>query len=349
MAVTPRSVMELAEVVGGTVLGGQDIKITGVAGLAEAQSGDISFLANPKYEHLLHQTGASAVIVGRHVTEGPCMLIQVDNPDLAFAQVVECILPPVPKLPAGIHPTALIHPDAVLGTDVAVGPHVVIEQGARIGNASVIHAGVFVGERSVVGADSVLHPNVVIYHDCTLGARVILHAGVVIGCDGFGYAWDGTKHAKIPQRGTVEIGDDVEIGSNTVVDRARFGKTVVARGTKLDNLIQIAHNVRVGEHCVFAALSGVSGSTQIGAGTMMGGQAATVGHIAVGPRNIISARSVATRNTGEGEHITGFPARPHREFLRDLANIRKISEMRDMIKELERKVDALESQTKDNQ
>ena len=348
MQTNRRTLAEIAELIGGVVAGNGNLEVNGVAGLAEAQPGDLSFLTNPKYAHELAKTRATAVIAAPQVKDAPCALIHVPNPDIAFSKATEAIMPPLPVPDPGIHPTAIIAADAVIGTGVTIGAYAVVENGARIGDRTVLWPGVFVGERTVLGADCVVHPNAVIYHDCLIGTRVILHAGVVIGCDGFGYSWDGTCHRKIPQRGLVVLGDDVEIGSNTVVDRARFGRTVVDTGTKLDNLIQIAHNVRVGKHCVFAALSGVSGSTKVGDYTMMGGQAATVGHIDIAPRTIISAKSVATRSSDSPEHITGFPARPHAEFLRDLANIRKIGEMRSIIKDLTRRIEALESQTENH-
>ncbi|MBN1258124.1 MAG: UDP-3-O-(3-hydroxymyristoyl)glucosamine N-acyltransferase [Planctomycetes bacterium] len=344
MTFAPHTLKEIAAFLDCTVRGNLDLSIKNLASLKEAGEGELSFLANPKYAPYLQTTQASAVIVAKDFNaEAPCALLLVDNPDQAFSRVAAFMAPPPPGLPLGIHPSAVVAENVKLGSDLAIAANVVIDKGVIIGDRVQIWPGVYLGEGAAIGNDSVLLPNVVVCHGCTVGERVILHPGVIIGSDGFGYVSDKDGHTKIPQLGCAVIEDDVEIGANTVVDRARFGKTVVGRGTKLDNLIQIAHNVELGEKCAFAAQSGVAGSTKVGAGTLMAGQSGISGHLEIAPGSLISAGAVVTKSLPGRAQYTGYPAREHKEFLEGWRNIKSLGRLRKTIKELERRIAELET------
>jgi UDP-3-O-[3-hydroxymyristoyl] glucosamine N-acyltransferase len=345
MSFAVRSAGDLAERIGAVLEGDPGVQLRGVAGLAEAEEGDLSFLANEKYASALPETGASAVILGPGVDGAPCTVLRVQNPDLAFAEAVREMAPPPPRLAEGVSGRASVSPDATLGTGVAVGPNAVVEAGARIGDRVQVGAGCHLGEGAEIGPDSVLHPNAVVSHRCRVGARVIVHPGAVIGADGFGYVWDGTQHVKVPQVGDVVVEDDVEIGANTTIDRGRFGSTVVGRGTKLDNLIQVAHNVRIGPHCAFAAQVGVAGSTQFGAGCLAGGQAGILGHINVGDGASISATAWVTKDIPAGERFTGSPAGPHGRTLNDWRHVKALGRLRRTVREMQRRIEHLEAET----
>ncbi|MHC4885963.1 MAG: UDP-3-O-(3-hydroxymyristoyl)glucosamine N-acyltransferase [Planctomycetota bacterium] len=333
---------DLAAVVEGT-LEGEDLTVSGVAGLREARAGDLSFLANKRYEGDLVTTEASLVIIGRQAPEPACSFIRVENPDLAFSRAVNHMAGAVPELPAGIHPSAQIAEGVVLGEGVRVGPNVVVEEGCKIGENTCLWAGVYVGHSTTIGDSCCLMPNVVVYHESTIGSRVILHAGAVVGSDGFGYAWDGRQHVKIPQVGVVVIEDDVEIGANTCLDRARFGVTRIGQGAKLDNLIQIAHNVDVGPLCAFAAMVGVAGSTTIGTGTLIGGKVGIYGHVDIGAGVQLSANAGVTKNLPAGGHYTGYPAKPHKQQIDDWRNVKAIGSLRKKVKDLEQRIQSLET------
>jgi UDP-3-O-[3-hydroxymyristoyl] glucosamine N-acyltransferase len=334
---------DIAAHTGGRLFGDPRCVITGVAGIREAGPGEITFVANPRYMRDLGSTAASAVIVAEEVAvpDGLSGIVHAD-PSLAFAQVAEmlCPLPARPK--PGVHRKAAVDPTAQLGAGVSIGPFVVVEAGARIGDRSVLAPSVYVGAEAVIGADCLLYPQVCVRERCVLGDRVILHCGAVIGSDGYGYVQIGTRHQKIPQVGIVEIGDDVEIGANVCVDRARFGKTVIGRGTKVDNLVQVAHNVRIGEDCLVIAQVGISGSTQIGDNVVLAGQAGLVGHIRVGDGAIVTAQAGVAKSVPPGQTVTGTPARPFPEFIRGRAAQAKMPEVIRQVRALERRVAELE-------
>ena len=264
---------EIAQLVGGELAGNPDTVVTGMAGIREAQPGDLSFVASPKYISAVKTTKASVVILARKASvETACTLIRVDDPAAAFAKVVERIAPPPIKFEAGVHPTAVVASTAKLGRNVSVQPTAVIEDGVVIGDRTVIGAGSYVGHGAQIGADCMLYARVVVRERTIIGNRVIVHGGVVLGADGFGFETVNGKYRKIPQVGIVEICDDVEIGANTTIDRARFGKTRIGRGTKIDNLVQIAHNCVIGEDCIICGLVGLAGSTIIGNRVTLAGQ-----------------------------------------------------------------------------
>ncbi len=338
------TVAELAARLGGVLDGAGGAEISGLASLADAGAGDVSFLANPKYAPDMPGTRAAAVIVAAAWT-GACgaPLIRVAHADRAFAQAAVLLAPPAPHYPAGVHPGAFVAADAALAPDVSIGPACVIQPGAAIGARTVLVAGCYVGHGARIGADCVLHAHVSVREGCIVGARVIIHDGGVIGSDGFGYAPQGEAWAKIPQVGIVEIGDDVEIGANTTVDRARFGSTVIARGTKLDNLVQVAHNVRIGEHTAIASQAGISGSTHIGRCVQLGGQAGLAGHLEVGDRAMVGAQAGVTKNVPAGAYVTGYPAMPHQEAAKAHAHLMRIPALKAKIAGLEARIKALEA------
>jgi UDP-3-O-[3-hydroxymyristoyl] glucosamine N-acyltransferase len=331
---------ELAVLVGGTLTGDGALPIRAVNGIEEAGPGDITFLANPKYASLLASTKASAAIVGRGVV-APIPTIAVSNPDLAFGLVAARLTGGPPKPGPGTHPTAVVARDAVIGRDVWVGAHAVVEAGASIGAGTVLHAQTYVGQGAKIGPDCLLYPQVVVRDRCEIGARVILHSGAVIGSDGFGYATEKGVHHKIPQVGIVVLGDDVEVGANVTIDRARFGRTEIGRGTKIDNLVQIGHNVVTGEGCLLVAQSGVSGSTKLGHHVVLAGQAGLIGHLEMGDAAIITAQSGVTKDVPPGGVVSGSPASERTTHLKELASLGKLPEALQEIRRLRKEIEEL--------
>jgi UDP-3-O-[3-hydroxymyristoyl] glucosamine N-acyltransferase len=341
--------MKLAEIagrLGARLVGDGNLEITGLASLAEAAAGDISFLANPRYTPAVAETRASAVLLADAWTgECPCAVLYVANPDRAFAEVALMLSPPPVSFAPGVHPTAVIAADVRLGANVTVGPHVVIQPGAVIGDRTVLVAGCYVGHQAVIGSDCRLYAHVSVRERCVLGARVIIHDGAVIGSDGFGYTPD--KHGvwqKVMQLGIVEIGDDVEIGANVTIDRARFGKTRIGNGVKIDNLVQVAHNVQIGEHSVMASQVGISGSTRIGRHVQLGGQAGLAGHLHVGDGAVVGAQAGVTKDVPGNCFVSGYPAMDHRKATRLHAHLMRLPELKERVRELEAQVAALRSE-----
>jgi UDP-3-O-[3-hydroxymyristoyl] glucosamine N-acyltransferase len=333
---------ELADILGGDVVGDPQIELRGVAGIKEAQPGDITFLANSRYESYLTETRASAVICGRDRDRATIPLLRVDSPYLAFQRVVRVFRPDTYRPAPGVHPSAVVAPEATLGTEVSVGPHCVVEPGARIGDRCVLMAGCYVGHHAIVGEDTVLYPHVSVREECVIGSRGIFHSGVVIGSDGFGFAFDAGRYHKVPQVGNVVIGDDVEIGANTTVDRATTDSTRIGDGTKIDNLVQIGHNVIIGRHCIVVAQVGISGSTELEDYVTIGGQAGLVGHIRVGKGAMVGAQSGVTKTIpGEGV-VMGTPAIPLNVFKRINAFVQRLPQLAQRAKDLEQRVAALE-------
>mgnify|MGYP000449587411 CR=1 FL=1 len=336
---------EIASRLGVRRIGDGAVRIRGVAGLREAKAGDITFLANPRYESLLRETRASAVIMAETgpATSLPCLV--ASDPYLCFARVLELFHPGELDPPVGIDPSAQIAPDATLAPGISVAAHAVIESRVSIGPDCRIGAGCFVGAGAVLGSGCVLHPHVVIGERCRVGDRVVLHAGVVIGADGFGYAFDGQAQRKIPQVGIVVIEDDVEIGANSTVDRATLGATRIGRGAKLDNLVHVAHNVEIGEHAVLCAQVGISGSTRLGRFVVLGGQAGLGGHIELGDGVRVGAQSGVTKSVPAGTTVSGYPAMLHAKAQRIYAALRHLPEALRSWRELERRVARLEDPT----
>ncbi len=340
-----KTLEELAALVDGQLDGDGSVVIKNVAPIDEAGPGDISFIADGKYSKFLATTAASAVIVreGTARAEG-LNLVLVKNPQFAFARVVEVLRPPVLP-PPGVHPKAEVAEKAILGKDVSVGAFSVIESGAIIGDHAVIFPGVYIGTDALVGEDTVLYSGVSVREGCVIGKRVIIHCNSVIGSDGFGYGFDGARYFKIPQRGIVRIEDDVEIGACVTVDRAALGETIIGRGTKIDNLVQVAHNVKIGEHTVITAQVGIAGSTSVGSYAQLGGQAGLAGHITVGDRVTVAAKSGVTKDISDGRTVSGFPAISHSEWLRAQTVFPRLPEIKKTVQELLERIEALERKT----
>jgi UDP-3-O-[3-hydroxymyristoyl] glucosamine N-acyltransferase len=338
-----KTLKEIAQFIGGEAIGDSGVVITGASGIKEARAGDITFLANPKYSSLLAATAASAVITPYDIKDSIKPIIRVDNPSLAFAKVISLILPDTAAHPKGIHPTAILGKDVLIGRDVALGPYVVIEEGASIGDNSVIYPHVFIGRGSKLGEGCLIYPNVSIRERIVIGKRAIIHSGTVIGSDGFGFVTVEKAHHKIPQVGTVEIGDDVEIGANVAIDRARFDKTVIGSGTKIDNLVQIAHNVVIGKNCIIVAQVGISGSTTIGDNVTLAGQAGLVGHITVGDGAVVTAQSGVAKSIPAGQMYSGTPARPFMNNQRVIACLQNLPDLIKEVRELKKKIEELQS------
>ncbi len=329
-------IAEIGERVGGSVEGSPDACVRGVAGIEWAREGDLTFLANPKYRADLKTTRATAVLIAPGV---PCpegvIAVRTEDPYAALVRVLPLFDPGLPPVSEGVHPTALVSEEVSLGPDVAIGPQAVVEAGAEIGPGTRIAAQAYVGEGAKLGAECYLYPGVFVGRGCVLGDRVRVQPGAVIGSDGFGYAPVKGQYRKIPQIGIVEIGDDVEIGANACIDRATFGKTVIGPGTKIDNLVQIAHNVAVAEDTVIAAQSGIAGSTRIGRGVRLGGQSGLAGHVRIGDGASIGAQAGVIGDVPAGETYSGYPARPHRDAMRREAAVRKLPEIVRRIRALE--------------
>ncbi len=324
--------------------GAEMLSIKGVSMLLDAGSDELSYLGSDRFVRQFAQTRAGAVLVQRRVKLPPDIskpVLWVDDADLAVARVLELFAPPIPRPPAGVDQAARVAPSAAIDASAAVGPFVFVGERAKIGARSVLHSGVYIGADTLVGEDCELFPNVVIRERCALGNRVVIHAGSVVGSDGFGYRWDGSKHAKIPQIGTVIIEDDVEIGSCVCVDRAKFAATVVGRGSKIDNLVQIAHNVVLGPHCIMAGQSGVAGSVTLGAGVMLGGQCAVRDHVHMADGSMLGPCSGAMDDVEPKQIVTGLPAIPHRQFLREQAAMRHLPELRSEVRKLQEQVEEL--------
>ncbi len=326
----------LAQVVGGKVLGDPHYEIRDLADLQNAGATDISFLANPKYLSQFSATKAGAVLVAKEIENAHTHIIVCANPYLAMAQIATA-LHPAPTHQRGISERAYVHPSADVDPTATVRPLAFVDEGAKVGARTVIEGGAHVGRNVILGDDVLLHPGAKVLDRCTVGHRCILHAGAVIGSDGFGYAPDaeGVRH-KIPQVGVVQLGDDVEIGANTTIDRATFGVTKIGRGTKIDNLVQIAHNVKLDENCVAASQSGIAGSATIGKRVVIGAQVGVVGHIEVQDDVVLAARAGVTKGISKAGTYAGFPATPHREWLRFVANQRSIPEIKRKIRLLEK-------------
>jgi UDP-3-O-[3-hydroxymyristoyl] glucosamine N-acyltransferase len=332
----------LAAQLGCQLEGDAEIDIVRVAPIEQAEAGDLTFLANSKYTADLKKTRASAVIASPEITDIACAVLRTTNPYLAFGRATALLYPQEPPA-AGIHETAIIAAEAVIGDGVSIGPYVVVESGATIGARSVLHAHVVVGRGAILGPDCLVHARVSVRERVIIGARCIIQDGAVVGSDGFGFAHrdDGT-HEKIPQVATVVIEDDVEIGANTTIDRPAVGETRVRRGTKIDNLVQIAHGVLVGQNSLLAAQVGIAGSSVLGESVMFGGQVGVTGHVTVGSRVRASAKTGVTGNVPDDAFVTGYPHMDNLEWRKAYAVVRRLPEMRKQLHNLEQRLAKLE-------
>ncbi len=332
----------LAQVVGGTVIGDGSTEITGVAGIREAREGELTFLANPRYEPYLEQTRASAIIVADDHRDIGKPLIQNPNPYLAFLKAVRYFQGEETRPAPGVHASAVVAPEACIDATAYVGPHVVVESGARVGPLAWIGPGCYIGADASIGPETRLHPNVTLLDECVLGARVIVHSGTVIGSDGFGFVRDGDVYRKLPQVGNVVVEDDVELGACVTIDRATMGTTRIGQGSKFDNLVLIAHNVQIGENCIIVAQVGISGSTSVGDNAVLAGQVGVVGHIEIGAGAQVGAKSGVSKSVKPGERVFGYPALPVGQAKRIEASLRHLPELIQAVRALKRRVEELE-------
>jgi len=332
---------ELASLVGGQVLGDPALSVVGVRPLDEAGPQHLSFYHNRKYLAAAQSSRAGALLVRDPAPFPGRNLLVHPEPYLALAKILEVMVPPRRPRP-GVHPTAVVAPTARLGEQVSIGPCAVVGEHVVLGDRVVVGPTCVIGEGCQVGDDTVLHPGVVLEPGCQVGARCILHAGVVVGSDGFGFATSGGVHHKVPQVGRVVIEDDVELGANVCVDRATLGETRIGRGTKVDNLVQIGHNVVIGEGCLLVAQTGIAGSSKLGRGVILAGQAGVTGHVTVGDGAVVTAKAGAMEDVPPGSMVSGMPARPHREWLAAQARLYRLEKLLARVAELEERLSKLE-------
>jgi len=338
----PITLTQIHRLVGGVIHGDEQTHVFELASLGESTSKSLSFIANDKALQAAAHVNAAALLIHRHVPDLAIPHIVVPHPLMAFAQVAQqfCIRPAAPR---GIDKDVVQGSDVRIGTDPSIWPFVTLGDRVTIGARVTLYPGVFVGSDSTIGDDSILYPNVVVREGCTLGARVIVYSGTVIGADGFGYVQHQGRHHKIPQIGGVVIEDDVELGANVTVDRATLGVTRIKQGTKVDNLVQIAHNVTVGEHSIIVAQVGIAGSTTIGHHVMIGGQAGISDHIRIGDQVMIAAKAGVNRSVESNQIIGGAPALPRNRALKVQGVIHHLPELNQLVRSLEQRVEALET------
>ena len=331
---------EIASTIEGTLFGDGETDIEGIASMGEARKGDITFLLNRSFEKYLADCRASAVIVGEETAEALLAgrnFIRVKVPGLAYieaARLFEAVFEPV----RGVSPGAHVSPRAMVSSEASIFPFVYVDEGAVVARHAVIYPFCFIGREVRIGEDTVIHSHVSVYERTVIGKRVIVHAGVVLGADGFGYIWDGGKHRKIPQLGMLEIGDDVEIGANTCIDRASLDKTVIGRGTKIDNLAQIGHNVSVGENSIIVSQVGIAGSTTVGKNVVLGGKVGVADHVTIGDGVRAAGGTGITKDVKENSLISGTPHMAHREWLRLQAYLKKLPELFDRMGKIEKEL-----------
>lgn len=334
---------ELAATVGGTVAGDPSRRLTGVAPLPTAGPEDLSWASDDRHRNQVAGSRAGALLVRAAEEAAGRDAVVVASPTLALARWLEVFRPPA-RAPAGVAPGARVHRTARLGRGVSVAAGATIAARARVGARTVLSSGAYVGEGAEIGEDSYVHPNAAILERCRVGARCILHAGAVVGSDGFGFVWDGESHRKIPQVGIVRVEDDVEIGANSCVDRATLGETVIGRGTKIDNLVQIGHNVVVGEHAILCGQVGLAGSARLGNRVTLGGQAGVGDHVAMGDGSTGTGRAGVASRVPEGAVVSGMPAVPHREYLRRKAMVARLPKVVERLEALEKRLERAEKQ-----
>jgi UDP-3-O-[3-hydroxymyristoyl] glucosamine N-acyltransferase len=336
---------DIARLVGAPVDGNRDTVVTGVAGIAEAGPGQLTFCAQPKYAPLIPGTRAAAVLVPvDYPGTSDAVLLRVADPYHAFLRILRELRGAVPVRPPGVHASAVVDPTARLGRNVSIGALCIVEAEAEIQDGATLCPGVYLGARSVVGESAYLFPQVTVLEGVRLGRRVIVHSGAVLGSDGFGYLSRDGVHEKVPQIGGVVVEDDVEIGANVAVDRGTLGDTHIGKGVKIDNLVHIGHNVTVGEHTLLVAQVGISGSTQVGSRVTIGGQAGLVGHITVGDEAMIGAQAGVTKGVPAGERVSGYPAMEHERARRLNAYYRKLPSLVEQLRRLEERVRELEGE-----
>lgn len=330
---------EIAEIVDGKVEGDKDLRIRGACGLKEARVGDISYISHSKHIALLEKSNASAVVATKDLKWNKKPVIRVDKPSLAFLKVLSLWNSSEGFKRSGIHPRAVISETAVIGKNVTIGPGTVIEDDCVLGSESVVLANSFIGQGTQIGQNVIIYPNVTVREKTLIGNRVIIHSGASIGSDGYGYETVDGKHIKIPQLGNVELEDDVEIGSNSCVDRARFGTTLIKKGTKIDNLVQIAHNCTIGEGCLIVSLVGIAGSAELGDHVVLAGQVGVQGHSRVGSRSVIGSQSGVYTSVPDDSILLGTPPLPIRQEKERIIYSIKLPQLFKDVKELKKRLD----------
>jgi UDP-3-O-[3-hydroxymyristoyl] glucosamine N-acyltransferase len=340
---SPITLSQIQQLVGGALRGNGRQTITGLASLSDATAHALSFVTNDKALKSSVEIRAGALLIHRHVPELAIPQIVVSNPLLAFAQVAQAYFV-LPYESRGVAAEVTQGVGVKIGADPSIWPFVTLGDRVTIGARVTLYPGVYIGTGSTIGEDTLLYPNVVVRESCSIGARVIVHSGTVIGSDGFGYVQQQGRHHKIPQLGGVMIEDDVEIGANVTIDRATLGQTIIKKGTKVDNLVQIAHNVTIGEHAIVVAQVGIAGSTTIGHHVMIGGQAGLSDHIHVGDQVMIAARAGVNRSLEPNQIVSGAPVMPHETWMKAQAVIPRLPELRQLVRSLEQRVQLLEGQ-----
>lgn len=330
---------EIASIIGGHIIGNPEIDITGISNIKDAQRGDITFIADKKSQQYAYATNASAIIAKDKIEGISASIVITDNPRLAFAKALE-IFYRKPSIPSGVSKEALIGKGVNLGNDVTIFPFVYIADNVTIGDHVIIFPFVYIGNNVFIGEDTLIYPNVTIRENVKVGKKVIIHSGAVIGSDGFGYVQDKGKNYKIPQVGGVIIEDDVEIGANVTIDRATLGNTIIGKGTKIDNLIQIAHNVKIGKDCLMAAQVGIAGSTELGDRVMLAGQVGIADHKHISDDVIVGAKSGVSNNLKPGVY-SGILAIPHKDWLRAQGVYTKLPELLKRVRAIETEVSLL--------
>jgi len=332
-----RTLGEIAKLIGGEVVGDAEIKIKGLTGIEKSGQGDLVFARDMRYLREAENTAVAAVIVPLEIEKSSKPIIRVKNPDYAFSKLLEMEVPKR-KIQGGVHPTAVIGKNVKLGKNLTIGAHTFIGDESEIGDGATIYPLVFVGEKVKIGNNALIYANVSVREESNIGSNVIVHNGAVIGSDGFGFVPKDGRYYKVPQVGRVVIEDDVEIGANVTIDRATIGETLIKRGTKIDNLVHIAHNVTIGEDCAIVAQVGISGSVEIGRNVRLAGQVGVAGHLSIGENSFIAGKSGVTKDLPPNSYVSGFPAQPHKEELKIKASLQRLPVLIKIVHDLEEKV-----------
>ena len=330
---------EVAELVDGELSGDGQTLVRGLSDIKLAQAGDLIFAVPPHIDEA-KQSRATAVLIPRDVDDFPKPAVKVDDPRAAFAILLELFTPKL-EIPVGVSPKAHIGRDVKLAENVTIMPFAVVDDGAQIDAGAIIYPHVYIGQRATIGADTVIYSSATVREFCKIGKRCVIHSSAVIGADGFGFTTSKGVHTKIPQVGNVVVEDDVEIGAHVGIDRAALGSTIIGHGTKIDNLVHIAHNCRIGANCLIVAQTGISGSTIVGDNVTFGGQVGTVGHIEIGGNSVYAARSGITKNMPPNFFGAGFPIQTHSDWLKFQVTLKKIPELTEKIRRLERELESL--------